>query len=98
MDSYRFFRRHLGQVWRRRLTGRYVSVGRPVGRSVTVGQTFNEEAGGRRGEAGGWGRAGARRGGAGEGDGGAGGEGGGLKSGCISGECVCRLGHRNRCF
>ena len=52
MDSYRFFRRQLGQVWRRRLTGRYVSVGRPVGRSVAVGQTFNEEAGGRRGEAG----------------------------------------------
>jgi len=23
---------------------------------------------------------------------------GGLKSGCISGECVCRLGHRNMCL
>jgi hypothetical protein len=78
MDSYRFFRRYLGQVWRRRLTGRYVSVGRPVGRSVAVGQTFNEEAGGRRGEQRGEGVAG-------------GGGGGGIKGGCMAGRAYAAL-------
>ena len=42
-----FLRRDLGQVLRRRVVGRYASVGRPAGRSVAVGQRFGRDVGAR---------------------------------------------------
>ena len=45
--SHVFLRRGLGQVVRRRVVGRYASVGRPADRPVAVGQTFGMDVGGR---------------------------------------------------
>ena len=42
-----FLRRDLGQVVRRRVVGRYASVGRPADRSVAIGQTFGMDVGAR---------------------------------------------------